>query len=81
VADLVALRSDALTASIDPLGAELWSLRDAEGRELMTDADPAFWSGRCSSRSSARWRGMHTGWASGVSRCRGTALPGGRNLR
>lgn len=45
MADLVALRSDALTASIHPLGAELWSLRDAEGRELMTDADPAFWSG------------------------------------
>lgn len=45
MADLVTLRSDALTASIDPLGAELWSLRDAEGRELMTDADPAFWSG------------------------------------
>ena len=45
MADLVTLRSDALTASIPPLGAELWSLRDAEGRELMTDADPAFWSG------------------------------------
>ncbi len=45
MADLVTLRSDALTASIHPLGAELWSLRDPEGRELMTDADPAFWSG------------------------------------
>lgn len=45
MADLVTLRSDALTASIHPLGAELWSLKDAEGRELMTDADPAFWSG------------------------------------
>lgn len=45
MADLFTLRSDALTASIHPLGAELWSLRDAEGRELMTDADPAFWSG------------------------------------
>ncbi len=45
MADLVTLRSDALTASIHPLGAELWSLRDTEGRELMTDADPAFWSG------------------------------------
>jgi galactose mutarotase-like enzyme len=45
VADFVTLRSDALTASIHPLGAELWSLRDADGRELMTDADPAFWSG------------------------------------
>ncbi|WAC23256.1 aldose 1-epimerase family protein [Blastomonas sp. SL216] len=45
MADLVTLRSDALTATIHPLGAELWSLKDAEGRELMTDADPAFWTG------------------------------------
>ena len=45
MADLVTLRSDALTASIHPLGAELWSLKDADGRELMTDADPAFWAG------------------------------------
>ena len=35
-----------LAASIDPFGAELSSLRDAEGRELMTDADPAYWTGR-----------------------------------
>lgn len=34
-----------LSATIDPFGAELVSLRDAEGRELMTDADPAFWTG------------------------------------
>lgn len=34
-----------LTVAINPLGAELTSLRDAGGRELMTDADPAFWSG------------------------------------
>jgi len=46
VADLVSLRSDTLTASIAPLGAELWSLADAQGRQLMTDADPAFWRGR-----------------------------------
>lgn len=45
MADLVTLRSNALTASIHPLGAELWSLKDAEGRELMTDANPAFWAG------------------------------------
>lgn len=43
--DLVTLSSDALTAAINPLGAELWSLKDAEGRELMTDADPAWWTG------------------------------------
>lgn len=35
-----------LNAAINPLGAELSHLRDADGRELMTDADPAFWSGR-----------------------------------
>jgi galactose mutarotase-like enzyme len=34
-----------LSATINPLGAELSSLRDAAGRELMTDADPAFWTG------------------------------------
>jgi galactose mutarotase-like enzyme len=41
----VEIASAELTAAIDPFGAELSSLRDAEGRELMTDADPAFWSG------------------------------------
>ncbi|QDZ06134.1 aldose 1-epimerase family protein [Sphingomonas panacisoli] len=45
MADPVALRSDGLSALIDPLGAELVSLKDAQGRELMTDADPAFWTG------------------------------------
>ena len=38
--------SDRLAAAINPLGAELSSLTDAQGRELMTDADPAFWTGR-----------------------------------
>ena len=46
MADLVRIASAALSAAIDPLGAELSSLRDVEGRELMTDADPAFWTGR-----------------------------------
>jgi len=40
---LVEIASDALTAAINPFGAELTHLRDAQGRELMTDADPAFW--------------------------------------
>ncbi|RHW17746.1 aldose 1-epimerase family protein [Sphingomonas gilva] len=44
--DWTEISSGALTAAINPLGAELSSLRDAEGRELMTDADPAFWTGR-----------------------------------
>ncbi len=43
--ELVTISSGVLTAAIDPLGAELVHLRDADGRELMTDADPAFWTG------------------------------------
>ncbi|ODP37137.1 aldose 1-epimerase family protein [Sphingomonas turrisvirgatae] len=35
-----------LAAAINPLGAELSSLTDAAGREWMTDAHPAFWTGR-----------------------------------
>ena len=40
----IEIRSGLLTASINPLGAELCSLRDAASLELMTDADPAFWA-------------------------------------
>jgi len=43
--DLVTIASDRITARVNPLGAELWSLQDAEGREYMTAADPAFWTG------------------------------------
>jgi len=43
--DFVIITSGDLTARINPLGAELWSLTDRLGRELMTDADPAFWTG------------------------------------
>ena len=43
---MIEIGSDQLTAAINPLGAELSHLRDAEGRELMTDADPAYWTGR-----------------------------------
>jgi galactose mutarotase-like enzyme len=46
VANRVTISSDKLTASISVLGAELQSLKDAHGRELMTDANPAYWSGR-----------------------------------
>lgn len=41
----IVITSGDLTAHIAPLGAELLSLTDAQGREYMTDADPAFWSG------------------------------------
>jgi galactose mutarotase-like enzyme len=43
--DLVSIASGELTAQINPLGAELWSLTDRDGHEYMTDADPAFWTG------------------------------------
>jgi galactose mutarotase-like enzyme len=43
--DLITITSGALTAAINPFGAELTHLRDAGDRELMTDADPAFWTG------------------------------------
>ncbi|WP_137862028.1 MULTISPECIES: aldose 1-epimerase family protein [unclassified Sphingomonas] len=43
---MIEIGSEGLTAVVNPQGAELWSLKDAEGRELMTDADPAFWTGR-----------------------------------
>lgn len=45
MAELVSITSGDLTARINPLGAELWSLTDSAGREYMTDADPAFWTG------------------------------------
>ncbi|MET0589354.1 MAG: aldose 1-epimerase family protein [Novosphingobium sp.] len=45
MADFISIASDRLTARINPLGAELWSLTDTTGREYMTDADPAFWTG------------------------------------
>ena len=46
MADWIEIGSGQLTARVDPLGAELSSLTDADGRELMTNADPAFWTGR-----------------------------------
>jgi galactose mutarotase-like enzyme len=44
--DWVCLHSDALAAHIDPQGAQLSLLRDAQGRDLLWDGDPRFWSGR-----------------------------------
>lgn len=41
----VTLTNGTLTVAVEPLGAELHSIRDAAGRELMTDADPAYWTG------------------------------------
>jgi galactose mutarotase-like enzyme len=44
--DMVRIGNATLSAAINPFGAELTHLHDAAGRELMTDADPAFWTGR-----------------------------------
>lgn len=43
---MIEIANAALAAQINPHGAELSSLRDGSGRELMTDADPAYWTGR-----------------------------------
>ncbi|MFZ5796023.1 MAG: aldose 1-epimerase family protein [Sphingomonas sp.] len=43
--NLITIATAQLSAAINPFGAELTHLRDADGRELMTDADPAFWTG------------------------------------
>ncbi|HEX4052222.1 MAG TPA: aldose 1-epimerase family protein [Steroidobacteraceae bacterium] len=40
------LASGSLTAQVDPLGAQLSILRDASGRDLLWDGNPAFWTGR-----------------------------------
>jgi len=45
MADLIDIASAGLSAAINPLGAELTHLRDPQGRELMTDADPRWWTG------------------------------------
>ncbi|CAN5241218.1 aldose 1-epimerase family protein [soil metagenome] len=42
---MIEIMSGLLGATLNPAGAELWSLRDQQGRQLMTDADPAFWTG------------------------------------
>ncbi|WP_277979480.1 aldose 1-epimerase family protein [Sphingomonas phyllosphaerae] len=46
MAEWIRLSNGVLGAAIDPRGAQLSSLTDADGRELMTDADPRFWTGR-----------------------------------
>jgi len=42
----LAIASDELRAEIDPLGAQLSTLRDREGRDLQWGGDPAVWAGR-----------------------------------
>jgi galactose mutarotase-like enzyme len=42
----VSIRSDKLTAQIDPLGAQLSSLKNGAALDLLWDGDPAVWAGR-----------------------------------
>jgi galactose mutarotase-like enzyme len=42
----VSLSSGELSADVNPQGAELSTLRDREGRDLLWDGDPAVWAGR-----------------------------------
>lgn len=42
----VSLSSGDLAAEIDPLGAQLSTLRDRSGRDLLWSGDPSVWSGR-----------------------------------
>jgi galactose mutarotase-like enzyme len=46
VAETIRIGSAALSAEISRLGAELRRLRDAAGRDLLWDGDPACWTGR-----------------------------------
>ncbi|MBT2186311.1 aldose 1-epimerase family protein [Sphingobium nicotianae] len=43
---MIDITGDGLSATINPLGAELWSLSDGTGRRLLHDGDPAIWVGR-----------------------------------
>ena len=43
---LTTIQSGALTAVISSMGAEIQSIRDAEGREYMWQGDPKFWANR-----------------------------------
>ena len=42
----VSLASSDLTAEVNPLGAQLSTLRDRAGRDLLWDGDPSVWTGR-----------------------------------
>ena len=44
--ETITITSGSLTATIAHHGAELQSLKDADGNEYMSSGDPAYWSGR-----------------------------------
>lgn len=43
---MIQIHNSALTVTVNPFGAELQSIIDASGRELLWQGDPAYWSGR-----------------------------------
>jgi len=43
---LTSIVSQGLSADIDAMGAQLFALRDEQGRDLLWNGDPAFWTGR-----------------------------------
>ena len=43
---LIDIASPGLSAQIHPLGAQLFTLRDSAGRDLLWNGDPAVWKGR-----------------------------------
>jgi len=44
--DRIHISAAGVSADIDPFGAELCVLRDSEGRDLLYDGDPRWWTGR-----------------------------------
>ncbi|WP_420142533.1 aldose 1-epimerase family protein [Sphingomonas sp.] len=43
--ETVRIENGLIAAEVDPLGAELVRLQDEQGRDLLWDGDPAFWTG------------------------------------
>ena len=45
-AELVSIASTGLSAQVDPLGAQLFALRDSHSQDLLWNGDPAIWASR-----------------------------------
>ena len=43
---LITIKNEALTVDISTIGAEMQSVREADGTERLWQGDPAFWTGR-----------------------------------
>ena len=43
---MITLKNEFLTVQIDPLGAELQSLKGADGTEYLWQGDPTYWKSR-----------------------------------